>query len=373
MKEKHINKIKTKHGFSLSVIIPVNGKAKRFGTFKRSDYDSDRAVMAAARECRDKALMDIRQNRVIKHDLTVDEAYQKSLDLFVTNVKTRERHEITYHQLVPENIQRRALSKVTAADIQTMINKFAETHSADALSRTKTLWKQIYRAAMMSGCPIVDQSLMIVMPKAKKPQSSHKKHCTAEDLEVFINDGLLEYNAHTVEGRKVGQDVHLAIRLMEYLGLRPQEAFAVCAEDIDLEHGLIRIQRSVGSDASNKRQLIATKTGESVRVLPIPAPLEPYIRELLTHDTRPLLMDVDGLPYDTSMISTLLCNVSNAKKVPHINQYMLRHMFGTDMTKQDLKVAQSMMGHENPEQTLQYAKESSIAEMADALKNRRFS
>jgi integrase len=211
------------------------------------------------------------------------------------------------------------------------------------------------------------------MPKAKKPQASHQKHCTAEDLEVFINDGLLEYNAHTEEGRKVGQDVHLAIRLMEYLGLRPQEAFAVCAEDIDLEHGLIRIQRSVGSDANNKRQLIATKTGESVRVLPIPAALEPYIRELLTHDTRPLLMDVDGLPYDTSKISTLLCNVSNAKKVPHINQYMLRHMFGTDMTKQDLKVAQSMMGHENPEQTLQYAKESSIAEMADALKNRRFS
>ena len=48
-------------------------------------------------------------------------------------------------------------------------------------------------------------------------------------------------------------------------------------------------------------------------------------------------------------------------------------MFGTDMTKGDLKVAQSMMGHENPKQTLQYAKESSLEEMADALKNRRFS
>ncbi len=373
MKEKHINKIKRKNGYSLSVVIKVNGKAKRFGNFYRSDYASDRDVMRAAKECRDKALMDIRQNRVIIHELTVHEAYLKSLELFVTNVKTRERHEIIYSQLVPENIRRKALSKVTAADIQSMINTFAQTHSADALSRTKTLWKQIYRAAMMSGCPIVDQSVMIVMPKAKKPQASHEKHCTAADLEVFINDGLLEYNAHTEEGRKIGRDVHLAIRLMQYLGLRPQEAFAICAEDIDLEHGLIKIQRSVGSDAEHKRQLIATKTGESVRILPIPAPLEPYIRELLTHDTRPLLLDPDGLPYDTSKISTMMCNVAKSKKVPHINQYMLRHMFGTDMTKLDVKTAQSMMGHENPKQTLQYAREATLQEMTDALNKRRFS
>lgn len=372
MKEKHINKIKTKHGFSLSVIIPVNGKAKRFGTFKRSDYASDRDVMNAAKECRDKALMDIRQNRVIQHDLTVQEAYEKSLELFVTNVKTKDRHNIIYGQMVPEKARNKPLSKVTAAEIQKMVNDFAQTHSADALSRTKSIWKQIYHAALMSGCPIADQSMLVVMPKAKKPQKSHSKHCTVDELERFI-DGLLDYNSHTAEGRKLSNDAHLAIRIMQYLGLRPQEAFAICREDIDLVNNLIYIRRSVGSNSTDKRQLIATKTGDSVRVLPIPDALRPYLIELLSHKTTPLLTDLDGLPYDTGKISTLMCNVSKSKKVPHVNMYMMRHMFGTDMTKGDLKVAQSMMGHENPKQTLQYAKESSLEEMADALNNRRFS
>ena len=369
MAEKHIRKKKTKKSYSLEVIIWHDGKTKRFGTFKRSDYDSDRSVMAAAKECRDKALMDIRQNRVIQHDLTVQEAYEKSLDLFVTNIKTKERHNIIYGQLVPQNIRSKALSKVTAAELQTMVNDFAQTHSADALSRTKSILKQIYRAALMSGCPIVDQSQMIIMPKAKKAQAQHKKHCTPADLELFI-EGLLDYNSHTAEGRKVSRDVYLAIRVMQHLGLRPQEVFALCSEDVDLRGGLIYVRRSIGSTASEKRQMIATKTADSLRVLPIPAALRPALEEMLTHKTTPLLVDVDGLPYDTSKVSVLLYNVAESKQVPHINQYMLRHMFGTDMSKGDVKVAQTIMGHESAKMTLAYAQESSLEDMREALEKR---
>ena len=369
MKEKHIIKRKTKKGYSLEVIIPIDRKAKRFGTFKRSDYDSDRAVLAAAKECRDKALNDIRQNRVIFHDLTVEEAYKKSEELFVTNVKTRERHDVIYRQLIPETLRRKPMSKVTAADIQSGINDFAETHSADALSRTRSMWKRIYRAAAISGCPLYDQSQMVIMPKAKKRQSSHAKHCTLDELEEFIL-ALRDYNAFLPEGRKLSRDVEIAIRVMQYIGIRPQEVFALCAEDIDLKRDLIYIRNSVGSTSTAKRQLIATKTEESVRVLPIPDELIPYLKELLTHDTRPLLCDTDGLPYDTGKISTLLCNISNSKKCVHINQYMLRHMFGTDMVRQNVKVAQTMMGHEDPKMTLSYARESTIEEMRDAMKKR---
>lgn len=369
--DKHIQKVKTKDGYSLSVIIPINGKAKRFGTFKRSDYDSDRSVREAARECRDKALMDRRQNKVIIHELTVREAYEKSLDLFVTNLETRKRHNITFQNLIPDNIKNKPISKVTAAEIQLMINNYAQDHSADSLSRTKTLWKQIYQAAAMAGCPVYDQSQMVIMPKAKKPQASHAKHCTAEELEEFIL-ALRDYNSYLPEGRKLSRDVELAIRVMQYVGIRPQEVFALCAEDIDLKNDLMYIRHSIGSTAQEKRQLIATKTEESIRILPIPDQLVPFLEEMLTHDTRPLLCDTDGLPYDTSKISVLMCNVSKSKKCPHINQYMLRHMFGTDMVKQNVKIAQTMMGHESAKMTLGYARKASIDDMRDAL-NKRFS
>ena len=369
MAEKHIRKIKTKNGFSLEVIIWHDGKTTRFGTFKRSDYDSDRAVMKAAKECRDKALMDIRQNKVIQHDMTVHECYEKSLELFVNNVKTKERHNVIYLQLVPEWMRIKPISKVTAADLQKMVNDFAQTHSADALSRTKSILKQIYRAALMSGIPIADQSQMLIMPKAKKAQAQHAKHCTVADLDLFI-EGLLDYNSHTPEGRKVSRDVFLALKVMQYLGMRPQEAFALCSEDVDLAHGLIYVRRSIGSTATAKRQIIATKTADSVRVLPVPDRLRPFLEEMLTHTTTPLLVDLDGLPYDTSKVSVLMQNVAKAKKVPRINLYMLRHMFGTDMSKQDVKMAQTMMGHESARMTLGYAQESSIEEMREALDKR---
>ena len=366
MAEKHIRKIKTKNGFSLEVIIWHDGKTKRFGTFKRSDYDSDRSVMAAAKECRDKALMDIRMNKVITHDMTVQECYEKSLTLFVNNIKTRKRRQNTYDQLFPEAFRTKQMSK---ADLQTLVNDYAQNHSEDSLIRTKTLLKQMYRAALMSGIPLADQSQMIIMPKAKKPQIPHAKHCTLAEFELFL-EGLLDYNSHTPEGRKKSRDTYLALKVMQYIGIRPQEAFALYSEDIDLVHGVIYIRRSIGSTANSTRQVIATKTGDSIRVLPIPDPLRPVLEEMLTHDTEPLLQDFDGLPYDTNKISTLLCHVAASKKVPHINQYMLRHMFGTDMAKKDLKLAQTMMGHETPKMTLNYANKASLEEMREALDKR---
>ena len=369
MAEKFIYKKLLKSGYRLDVIVRHDNIVKRCGSFKRCDYASDRDVMRAAKECRDKALMDFRQNRVIIHELTVRECFDKTLELFVTNVKTRERHKLIFSQLVPDVLAKKPISKVTASEIQTGINKFAETHSPDALSRTLSLWKRIYRAALMSGCPVVDQSQLVILPKAKKPSAPHRKHCTTAELEQFL-EGLADYNSFTAEGRKLSRDVMLAIRIMQHLGLRPQEAFALCDEDIDLSRNIVYIRRSVGSNATDKRQLIATKTAESVRVLPIPKQLKPYIQELMTHDTRPLLVDLDGKPYDTSKISVLMCNVSKRKKVPRINLYMLRHLFGTDMSKQDVKLAQTMMGHESARMTLGYAKESSIEDMRKAMEKR---
>lgn len=361
------------------VLFEPRGKRLYFGFADAYGYKLQRGqrtsyvqLAAAAKECRDKALIDIRQNKVIIHELTVQECYEKSLDLFVTNVKTKQRHDLIFRQMVPEKFLTKKISALTAADIQSMINAFAQDHTADALSRTISIWRQIYRAALMSGCPVADQSQMVIMPKAKKPQATRRKHCTVEDLETFIEDGLLEYNSHTPEGRKTSRDIYLAIRIMQYLGLRPQEVFALCAEDIDLENGLIYVQRSIGSTATANRQLIATKTSDSVRVLPIPDALDPVLREMLTHDTRPLLTDLDGLPYDTSKVSVFMYNVVKTKKVPHINLYMLRHMFGTDMSRQNVKMAQSMMGHESAKMTLGYAQKTSVEEMREAL-NKRFS
>lgn len=370
-KEKHINKVKTKKGYSLRVIIKVDGTAKLFGTFNSTDYPTDKMCMEAARQCRDRALIDIRNNRVIQHDLTVQEAFEVVLELLVTNVKTTDRYKSLYKNMMPDHLKTKKMRDVTAADIQATVNAYAETHSADATARTAWLWRKLYRAMLLKGSPIADLSVTIILPKARKPKTTRKKFCTPDELEIFLT-ALLEYNGSNAKARKRNRDMYLAFRVMQYLGLRPQEAFALCSEDIDLRNDILIVQHSIGSTAHEKRQLIATKTEQSVRTLPIPDELIPYLEEMLQSKTRPLLVAADGLPYEIDKVSNTVSLLSGKKGVPKVTMYMMRHNFATDMAKKDVKLTQTLMGHESAVMSLHYADQADLDDMKEAL-SKRFS
>ena len=78
-----------------------------------------------------------------------------------------------------------------------------------------------------------------------------QKHCTDDELEGFL-EALNKYG----NDRQLTENITYAFRIMQYLGLRPQKAFAVCSEDIDLRNGLFHVQHSIGSTANSTRQLI---------------------------------------------------------------------------------------------------------------------
>jgi integrase len=365
MSEKFIIKAKNKKGYSLRVVIRVNGKSKNFGTFNRADYVSDKLCMEAAKLCRDQALMDIRNNRIIIHEVTVQEAFDTCLDSLVTNVKTRERYLVRYRTSVPEKIRIRKLSSITIADLQKMLNTYADRHATEEVKRIRSMWSQIYKASMLSGAPLADLSQMVTIPKGRKPVKKRPKFCTLEEYEQFM-EGLLTYQSDPQTVR----DIYLAFRIMQYLGLRPQEAFALRRADIDLVNDKVSIRQSIGSTNANKRAVVALKTAESVRDLPIPDELVPYLEELLGHDSDPLFVARDGLPYEIDYVDTFVYNARISKKLPTVTMYMMRHLFADDITKQDLKLAQSMMGHASAEMSLQYANAADLDDMREALQKR---
>ena len=377
-KERYIWEEKSKKkGKYFRVVIRIEGISKTdYGRFYHCDYPSPKVALEAARRCRDEALRDIHLNRVIEHSMTVSEAYEQSKDLFLDSIKTHERHDVLYKQLIPTSLRQKNLEDITTADIQRTVNSFAQTHTTEQTKHAFVVWKQIYQTANMNEIPIVDRTKMIRIPKSKVVSKRHARSCSSEELELFLGC-LLNYNASTPQGQKRSKDVWYALRIMQYLGLRPQEVFALCREDIDLRSKTISINHSVGSTKELKRQLITTKTDESIGTLPIPDSLYPILVELLSEsDSSPLLVDSDGLPYDTGKISTMLCNLSKKKGVPKVNLYMMRHNFSTDMlksTNNDVKLVQSMMRHANPSMTLSYAEKASKEDMEEALKKRKFS
>lgn len=228
-----------------------------------------------------------------------------------------------------------------------------------------TIWRQIYQTCFLLELPIVDRSRMVKLPKSKVPVKKRKQHCTEEELESF-----LEYLADYGYDRKLTEDVTFAIRIIQHLGLRPQEALAVCSEDIDLDNRLFYVQHSVGSDSESTRKLITTKTPWSVRTLPIPDALVPILKDLLINrKTDPLLIAADGLPYEISTIDDLMIHVSKKCGIK-INMYMMRHNFATAMVKKDIRATQDMMGHESAVMTLKYVESTPLDKMKILLNDK---
>ena len=361
-KEKYITQVKTKTGISFRVAINVNGKKKRFGTFHSKDYETPGMALEAARMCRDEAVLAIKQNRFIPDDVTVDDMYIKSKELICTNVKTQRRHDDSYNAGIPPEIRSKPIGDITAADVQRTLNEYAATHSQGQLNKLVTVWRQIYQTCFLMELPIVDRSRMVKIPKSKIPTRRLKKHCTEEELEAFL-ECLAKYG----NDRKLTEDVTFAIRIMQHLGLRPQEALAVCADDVDLQNQLFYVKHSVGSDSENTRKLITTKTPWSVRTLPIPDALVPILDDLLTtRHTEPLLTASDGLPYEIDMIDDLMLNVSKKSGVK-VSMYMMRHNFATAMVKKDIRGTQDMMGHNTAVMTLRYVENTPIDKMKEML------
>ena len=380
-KEKYINEIQSKRkGTGLQVVIKIMDKSgqfrnRSFGLFYLCDYPTPSVAMQAALRCRDKALQDIRTGSLAREIPTVDKCFALSLELFCDTVKTRERHRTSYTYLHrKKDLRNTPIDKVSSAMVQASINDVAAHHSADAVGKCMTIWKQIFRAAQMSDVPVADKTLQVRKPKAKVPTIKRDPHCTEEDIEAFLS-ALETYNGSQRSARKINRDIYFLIRIMQYLGLRPQEALALSRSDISLRDGLVFIRKSIGSTEAEKRVVVPAKTEQSMRCVPIPSALVPVLEELLEEsDTDPLLCHPDGRPYDIDFLGDYMHRVRKSKKTPRVTLYMMRHNFATDLVKStDLKTLQTLMGHESGKMSMQYAAKTDVSEMRDALENRKMS
>lgn len=76
--------------------------------------------------------------------------------------------------------------------------------------------------------------------------------------------------AKTLLAASVGTPLEAMWTVMIYLGLRPGEAAGLAWSDVNFEHGIIHVWRSISRDANGAVVLGATKTKQSVRSLGVP-------------------------------------------------------------------------------------------------------
>ena len=369
--EKYIEQ----RGDSLRVKVSTTHKGKRVsvsgGTFRFEQYTTTGACWSAAIQARDAILRSLEANSIIFDEPTVEELYKRRTDYIVLSKESQRKHDIIFKHGVG-SLANRKISSITAADIQRSLNTYGENHSTSAVKHLLSIWRQIYKVCAIEELPVPDKTQAVVNYESKMIPKKRETRITHEQFQQFI-DCLSEYGTDSKVTRYRCEAIYYALMIQLYAGLRPQEAYALYREDIDLERGLLHIRRRCGTTASEERQIITLKTKDSSADVPIADALVPYLNEMLSrYRTEPLLADYDGLPFDTKVVCTLIKNVSEKAHI-HFTQYMLRHLFAKEMSQvTDVKTLQSLMRHARADMSLYYSW-SNDDELKEAVNKRNLS
>ena len=354
MKEPHIREFTAKRGSGLHVrVCTTRGKKKISvdgGRFYYSDFTTKKACLRAAKESRDAILLDLELNPAARSkSATVDDLFQASFSMIPVALSTRESYEGVYEAAL-EDLKKTPLRDLTLQQVQLSVNSYSANHTQNRVNLLMNVWHRIYRTAMYMQIPVVDYSQMITAPKSRVAIRRKVKETDYKTFQIFLAE-LARSDAYFAP---VVRDVSL---VMYWTGMRVQEVLGLMQGDIDFGAGVIRVQRSVGSDRTKKAVIVPLKTDQSVRALPLPPQLIPvFDRVIAEAETELLFTDPYDNPINVKQLSMLVTNVSKRAGI-QFNLYALRHLFSADLFRQGTnpKVIQSLMGHATADMSAYYA------------------
>lgn len=371
-KERYITeRISAKGTHSLEICIRLKGCPAYRKSIRIDEFSTPSEALATAVSLRDETLAKLRAGKKVTGFKTVRQVYIDSYDILPVSIKTRRRHDI-YFRMAFEPYAETPIDKITAADIQKCLNKYAETHTRKETSKLLAVWRRLYKVCAMEDMALADKSVSVELPKGI--QAKHRpKEIKREDLETFL-EALLNYNAGSVSGSYNSQSVYYAIRIMQFLGLRPAETFALMKEDINLIENTITINKAAHSTVTSLLEISNTKTEESARVVPIPAQLRPILIECLAWSRNDILLaKYNGNLWEITEVDTMIGNVRRKCGI-YFTLYQLRHQFSTDLLRAGtpLPTVRDLMGHSSESMTLDYAV-SDKEDRQKAVDDRKFS
>lgn len=347
---KYIRKRKRKYGTSYLIEIPYKdeeGAQKRYtATVKAIDYGDEKTALIAAKRIRNEALNDIQSGKLKRSFPTIKSLYRQKWELMPLSINTHEKQDAIYNSAI-KPLESKYIDEITISDIQLSVNQYAQDHSQDAVSRLMTVWRQIFKCALILGYDVPDRTEAVIIPKSKIVTQHRDVRMNIEDFQIVLGE------------LKKGTYNHVAIYymllIMYYTGCRPAEALALTADDISDMY--IRINKAVGSTKDKKRQIVPTKTESSVRKLPVASELIPILSDLKKWSKHKFILSFeDGSLADIDEVSNMIHMIAKRKNV-HFNAYMLRHLMSSELLhKGDSVIARDLLGHTSFSMTLDYAR-----------------
>ena len=171
---------------------------------------------------------------------------------------------------IVERIGTRKMSEITTAELQEIINEFAEHNprtgkptAKKTLKDYKAIMLQIFKTAIQARAVDYDPAEFVRIPQ---DAAKTERRALSE-----VERGWIERIPHRAQ---------TAAMIMLYAGLRRGEVSALTWNDIDLDAGTITVNKSVTYKGDEPQSIKDPKTDAGIRVVPIPKKLINYLSEL---------------------------------------------------------------------------------------------
>lgn len=237
------------------------------------------------------------------------------------------------------------------------------------------------RAEGLSDKYISDMVIIIksISAWAQKRYGSTNKIANFKNIKLTVKEPRI---LDTAEQKKLQQhllqqddSISLGVFLDMFTGLRIGEMCALKWSDIDLENGIISVNKSVQRLPDRKTgkseiKITTPKTATSMRMIPLPQFVCDRLKNLKKNDNCYVLSSTEKLIEPRSFTYKFKRILSNAGVSP-VKYHSLRHAFATNCIQKqfDIKTLSEILGHSSPNITLKVYLHSTM-EQKKACMNR---
>lgn len=280
---------------------------------------------------RDAYIKQLESQQYIENNYTVSQYATKWLPLHKDSVSVKCYNDYAKQlEALTAVIGKKRLTEITVDDAAAVWKHYSG-YSASTIHRAKMLFVSLFDAAIENELCRKNPFRAKYAQPPKAPSGSHRA-LTDEEITLI----------QTVTHR-----MHAAAMIMLYAGLRRGEVLALTPDDIDLEHGMITVNKAVRFDG-NRPVIVRPKTSAGIRDVPILSVLRPTLETL--HE-RPASMINGDIMTDTSFRrawDSYMLHLTQAAGHPiDIQPHDLRHTYCTMLRDAgiDMKQAMIWMGH----------------------------
>lgn len=228
------------------------------------------------------------------------------------------------------------IKEIIPRDISSFLKKLAQFHnlSKKTLSNQRTVLNQIFEYAILENDILYNPCSSVPIPNAKA--SERRSAATTEDEETV----------------KQTSNVWLFPFIALYTGMRKGEILALQWGDIDFDKSIIYVTKSVYHEG-DRAYIKAPKTKESVRAVPLLAPLREKLLPIRDKSDMYLISDNGKKPLTNRRYLTLYKNYKEQTGI-NCTAHQLRHSFATIAIENGvpMKSVQEILGHQQLSTTL---------------------